>query len=122
MTHYISGYIAKRDVLHKAFPGKGKRMRRLKQGYAFLPRERSLSKIGFLKGSQHGPVAYVETDYFGGVGEQSAILCEARQRLVTSRDGDAINQVLARMGVLCVGDDDEFDSLGLGLFRRNQEA
>jgi len=74
--------------------------------------------------AQSGPIAYVETNYFGGVGTQSAILyADGKVKegpLQTKRIG-AINQVLHRLGVKRSLAKDEFDTLGLGSFRNNDD-
>lgn len=72
--------------------------------------------------SRDSTVAYIETDYHGGDGEQSAVV---------ARDGDIvygprraphgpINAALRYLGVRLKGKDlDEFDTLGLRRFRDN---
>ncbi|PSJ43443.1 hypothetical protein [Allosphingosinicella deserti] len=88
-----------------------------------------------------GRALYIETDYFGGMGGQSAALFESGglawtdnesnltpapepswfSRLVHGQDNQRrkspISSGLARLGVLPEGDSDEFDRLGLGRFR-----
>jgi hypothetical protein len=77
--------------------------------------------------SRGSPVAYINTDYFGGCGDQSA-LAFADGRLATPRSGAGrvlpwsssigpINDALAAIGVTRERDQDEFDSLGLGQHR-----
>ncbi|HHV30301.1 MAG TPA: hypothetical protein GXX73_12065 [Clostridium sp.] len=86
--------------------------------------------------SREGMIAYIETDYFGGVGRQSAILFENSkvkiEPLKTESFWDektysyyrkpegekAINLVLKELGVYKQKEKDEFDSVGLGNFRR----
>lgn len=86
--------------------------------------------------SREGMIAYIETDYFGGVGRQSAILFEnskvKMEPLKTESFWDektysyyhkpegekAINLVLKELGVYKQKEKDEFDSVGLGNFRR----
>ena len=80
--------------------------------------------------SQHGKLAYCETDYFGGAGTQAALLYEnGRQKsppiLTTDNygaekapvDKRAINKVLKEFGIKKTEGKDEFDSVGLGDFR-----
>jgi hypothetical protein len=86
--------------------------------------------------SRKGKLAYFETDYFGGVGSQSAILFEKGkliiQPLKTETCWDeknnnyfhkpagesAINTVLQELGVYKENGMDEFDSIRLGNYRR----
>ncbi len=85
--------------------------------------------------SRIGKLAYIETDYFGGCGSQSAILFENSkikiQPIKTETLWDektynyyhkpegekAINVVLKELGVYKVKGKDEFDSIGLGKYR-----
>lgn len=86
-----------------------------------------------------GPTLYVETDYFGGIGRQSAAYFEngqlmwwgaesnevpsARSSLATLYDKTAnngkspINEGLRRLGVVRSEECDEFDRIGLQRFR-----
>lgn len=70
-----------------------------------------------------GGLAYVETEYFGGQGEQSAMaFVDGREAMAPQRSrggGGPINQALRRIGVVR-GADDEFDTVGLGE-RRSME-
>jgi hypothetical protein len=65
-----------------------------------------------------GGLAYVETDYFGGSGGQSAMAMVdgvvARQPERSRGAGGPINSALRAIGVERLGEMDEFDSLGLG--------
>jgi hypothetical protein len=79
--------------------------------------------------SQHTPVAYVETMYFGGFGEQSAIVWDRGAVVLgplttstedaswspspESRPHWAINEALRLLGVKRKGRGDEFAGLGL---------
>ena len=90
--------------------------------------------------SRIGKLAYIEIDYFGGCGSQSAILFENSkikiqqikiQQIKTETLWDektynyyhkpegekAINIVLKELGVYKVKGKDEFDSIGLGKYR-----
>jgi len=73
--------------------------------------------------SQHGPVAYIETDYFGGTGEQAAIVWEdgrVRMPAQQARSGP-INEALRLMGVRAGIMRDEFEAVGLGAHRSNDD-
>ncbi len=65
-----------------------------------------------------GGLAYVETEYFGGTGEQSAMaFVDGREAVAPQRargGGGAINQALRAIGVARSVADDEFDTIGLG--------
>lgn len=81
--------------------------------------------------SSHGPIAYVEADYFGGVGRQ----CSAAWNRGTPIFGPAaiddgqpvpdagtpISQALARLGVVRGDHHDEFEAAGLGQHRRTED-
>jgi hypothetical protein len=90
-------------------------------GFVWLPNgfDRTLADW-----SAAGPVAYVEADYFGGVGAQRAVVW-LRGEIVLGPLGVApgqphgpagspISRALARLGVSCDGSRDEFDTVGLG--------
>jgi hypothetical protein len=65
-----------------------------------------------------GGLAYVETEYFGGTGGQSAMaFADGREAMAPQRargGGGAINQALRAIGVKRSVADDEFDTVGLG--------
>ena len=95
----------------------------------------SLHKI-LVNKSVNAALAYIETDYFGGVGTQVAILYEngivkeeplitedkwnsEKQEYFQTPDGArAINSILKKIGVVCQGQSDEFDSIKLSWHRR----
>ena len=69
--------------------------------------------------SFHTKLAYIEIDYFGGIGIQSGILYENGEISLAPRSGEgAINILLRELGVWCEINKDEFDSLNLGIYRR----
>jgi len=79
--------------------------------------------------SQNGKMAYFETEYFGGSGAQAAILYENGTpkfpamftddtKGIALAEKRAINMVLKEFDVLILSGMDEFDSVGLGNFRR----
>jgi len=72
--------------------------------------------------SRHGLIAYLEAEFFGGVGQQAHVLFEEGVALgppVIARD--AINQALRLLGVVPGGHHDEFDAVGLGRFRSTED-
>lgn len=86
------------------------------------------------RASQDGPLAYVEADYFGGVGQQHAAVWEGGAlawgpRSVGIREappaqGTAISQALRRIGVDHPGGvdaKDEFEAVGMGRCREVED-
>jgi hypothetical protein len=86
--------------------------------------------------SRDGPIAYVEADFFGGTGQQAAVLWEHGEvavgplvdpepsKLFTRRplSESPFNQVLRRIGVsVARGQLDEFDTVGLGRHRDTED-
>lgn len=83
------------------------------------------------------PVAYVETEYWGGDGTQAAIVWHEGRTVFRPHTGllswrrkgvqnlptgcGAISLALNRMGVIVNEEHDEFDALGLGRFRSNED-
>lgn len=63
-------------------------------------------------------IAYVEAEYFGGVGGQGVIVWDNHEVLLFEQfANDAINKALKLLGVKCDKDKDEFDTVGLGRHR-----
>lgn len=71
--------------------------------------------------SLRGAVAYVETNYFGGAGDQGACAWREGARIYGPRRADegVINEALAAIGVVR-GSGDEFKALGLHERRSNE--
>lgn len=76
------------------------------------------------------PLAYIETEYHGGTGTQRAIVwlngAEAATLPATSDESAdsrlwPINRALVMLGVQRTGDADEFETLGLGKHRREED-
>ena len=62
-------------------------------------------------------LAYVETEYFGGTGAQSATAFIDGREVVSpqsAKGSGPINQALRRIGVIRTAANDEFDTIGLG--------
>ena len=69
--------------------------------------------------SFHTKLAYIEADYFGGIGTRSGILYENGNISIPLCGGEgAINILLRELGVWREVNKDEFDSLNLGIYRR----
>jgi hypothetical protein len=77
--------------------------------------------------SRQEPVVYAEAEFFGGVGEQRAVLWRGGegtvldQGTVLDAEPGPINAALRGLGVRRSADVDEFDSVGLGRHRSTQE-
>jgi hypothetical protein len=76
--------------------------------------------------ARDGPLAYIETNYFGGTGSQAAAVFVGgevvmRASLPVSRNparrDDPINTALRALGVEAALGEDEFDAIGLARFR-----
>jgi hypothetical protein len=75
-------------------------------------------------------IAKVETDYFGGMGYQSAKLFINNKKVFDHSDeyfnskkylDSPINKVLEKLRVVRKGELDEFDTVGLGKYRNNND-
>ncbi|OEJ21482.1 hypothetical protein AR457_37465 [Streptomyces agglomeratus] len=81
--------------------------------------------------SSAGPVAYVEAEYFGGVGEQRAAVwaggslalgpLDTPTRKRFSRAVSPISQALQRLGAQKLLGEDEFEAAGLDRHRNNED-
>ncbi|MFF2998042.1 hypothetical protein ACFVTC_26340 [Streptomyces sp. NPDC057950] len=81
--------------------------------------------------STGGPLAYVEAEYFGGVGEQQAAVwdggaivlgpVQVRECEPFPPAGSPISQALRRLGVVADGDGDEFSAVKLGRHRHGDQ-
>lgn len=144
MGHSIAGFVARKELLRE-----GTRhlthavVASLAQEFGFLPAtddlydqlgdggsphgefwrlSNGLGRLG-AELSRSGPVAYVETDYFGGTGDQAAMVWENGEVIsgpTKSRIG-AINSALLRLGVEQGAADDRFDALGLDRHRHTDD-
>jgi len=147
MGHYIQAIIADQQVIDKAIPTiDGARKAPLRHGLAAIPvtsevwdeiqqrpgltctvvpEGRLLRGTPMLYGllcevSRLGPAIYVETEYFGGVGEQYAVVAQDGD-IVSFWEGERpINEALRRLGIEAEEGLDEFDTVGLGLTRSNE--
>lgn len=63
--------------------------------------------------------AIIQTEYFGGMGEQYA--CVYKGDDIVPMKGTTINEALQLLGILKLQDLDEFDTLGLSNYRRTPE-
>ena len=67
--------------------------------------------------------AVMETDYFGGAGDQAAVVYKGAQTVMPRYEGETgpINNALKLLGVRRSRSQDEFDTVGLGRFRSFDE-
>lgn len=132
MTHHISGFIGPTQHLKDQTKElTNAQVIPLAQGMAFLPMGSELYEEiwkfnrypmkWLAKKFKPVPIAWIETDYFGGFGEQSAILWkDGKKRRFRKRQGGNIDEAMKELGVVCEGDKDEFDTLGLCKHRLNE--
>jgi hypothetical protein len=73
--------------------------------------------------SAAGRVAYVETEYFGGDGDQAAAVWENARTILGPRQGDIgpINDALRLLGVSRTHTQDEFAVAGLDRYRATED-
>ena len=74
--------------------------------------------------SYQGLIAYVEAEFFGGIGDQRAIAWENGNVVygpVSVEDIGPISQALRLLGVQKQGFHDEFDAVGLQAYRYTEE-
>jgi hypothetical protein len=155
MSHYIQALIARREPLAAlSAPWPSARVRNLAQGFAILPLTEELEtelterlaageSVGRCEAegmlpqlcawenalacelSRTGPAAYVATNYYAGLGYQSAAVWREGKIVfgfATDRDGETrepINQALRLLGVRAEGEFDEFATIGLAGERSN---
>jgi hypothetical protein len=70
-----------------------------------------------------GRVAYIETEYFGGVGAQAAAVWDGGKIIFGPRQADIgpINDALRVLGITRTQTQDEFDVAGLGRHRQTED-
>jgi hypothetical protein len=103
------------DELYDAIPGD--LTTPAQKGFVLLsPKIEALLK----ETSTYGVVGYFETKYFGGRGDQGALLAQLGKVTFGPQVGaDSINQMLKLLGARRQGDGDEFDTIGLGKYGSN---
>ena len=153
MSHAIQGFVARHDLLRElASPLQHARVVPLEQGFAFLPLTSDLyDEVGdggkspydalwklspgmaevASAWSKRGPVAYVETDYFGGTGDQAAVVFQDGRIVFGPEKGKfgavrealpgPVSAALRRVGVERGEAYDEFAAAGLHRHRSMDE-
>lgn len=80
--------------------------------------------------SAESRLAYIEAEFFGGQGEQGAVVFHSGQVVWASPFGPVqppiraqspISGALSQLGVSATNGQDEFDTVGLGLHRRTED-
>ena len=151
MAYELCGLVARPSVLDPAVRGLPARVVRLDQGLALVPVTPELTRSaavierpvppesGFWRltpgvvallerGSLAGPIAYLEAEYWGRWGRQTAAVWDCGAialgpRILGAREpfpatgGGPIGAALRRVGAVACGRRDEFVSLGLGRCR-----
>lgn len=74
-------------------------------------------RLALMNAVQEGTAAYIETDYFGGVGSQAATVFSDGSFAIPEETTFPINAALRALGVRAAPGVDEFDTLGLSRFR-----
>ncbi len=68
-----------------------------------------------------GKLAYIEAEYFGGIGTQASVLyADGRESGEPMASPDAINQALRFLGVIAADGNDEFETAGLNAHRNTE--
>ena len=140
MGHYVTAIIGKSPVIESILSGRSLVAVDLRDGFLLVPLEDedfdsldldcSGATDGFVhlspgfmefcaEQSRHGPLVYLETEYFGGVGDQAAAAFSNGSVLrPTPLSGDgSINAALRMIGVVAANNLDEFDFIGLSRHR-----
>lgn len=144
MGHCVTAIIAPSTVVGRIVTGRALVAVDLRDGFRLIPLEDDdLDSLGldFTQTAQgfnylspeltrfcsefsiHGPLAYIETEYFGGSGGQGAAAFRSGSfipnfPLVTD---DAINAALHCIGVVRSPELDEFDYIGLSRYRNTSD-
>lgn len=127
MSHHVNGFIGPFTELQRLTKGMSHaKIAHLRvNDLGFLPFTHELSnEIGnkwYDLGKQaQVPIAHVETDYFGGFGDQSAAVWKNGKKVFKAKSsGGPINEALALIGVKAK-EGDAFDTVGLGQYRNNE--
>lgn len=88
-------------------------------GYEYLTTNIELE---ILKTIHTGLIAYIEVEYFGGIGVQNGILWKnGKRKLEHSGPKDAVNSILQQFGITRSKSRDEFDTVGLNRHRYTED-
>ena len=142
MGYTIQALLGNEDLLSKA-SSENTRVVTLSQGFGLIPFDEHLREVYDLAPfylvssdggipefiqqlaiglSKHGCVAYIEADFFGGVGSQASMVwCQEEKTEGPWVVDNAINLALRRLGVEKGGFIDRFEALGLGRHRSTDD-
>lgn len=88
-------------------------------GYEYLT---TAIESEILKTINTGLIAYIEVDYFGGVGIQNGILWKNDKRIFEHRGTkDVVNSILQQFGITRSKSGDEFETVGLNRHRYTED-
>lgn len=124
--HCLYGYICKEKELKDA--GLSVKFLSLPQGFAIfdtLSDEDSCAIVSngeaLILPKNIDNLAHIQTDYFGGSGEQFATLVLEGKAVNVESVESPINEALSKLGVVKDEGVDEFDTLHLGRYRSNSD-
>ncbi|MCZ7647785.1 MAG: hypothetical protein M5U26_21430 [Planctomycetota bacterium] len=157
MAYTLEAFVARKAIFGQAVLCNGMRIVALPQEFALIPFDDELCNafpgataalhVALCKLtpaaaewaaalSRFGPVAYLEAEFFGGIGSQAAVVWQEKRVTLGPlhtqtvwKDGacsalplreQAFNTALRLLGVNADGHPDEFDALGLGRHRRTE--
>jgi hypothetical protein len=132
MGHFVHALVTTTAVARRAMEGNPElRAFALPQDLAIIPLTESLlDRVGpneeldafVAQLSRGGVVAQIETEYFGGLGGQSATAWRDGRVVFGPAKGESgpINGALKLLGVRCTNTD-EFDAVGLGRVRQTED-
>lgn len=126
MAHRIRALVLTPEVAELAQRESGAQLVALAHGLVLLPLEDApLPPVSALamRLSHAGAVAYVETEYFGGIGTQTAAVwdCGVQRMPLTTADAGVINAALHLLGVRPDAATDEFAAVGFDRVRSNDD-
>ena len=128
MGHEIQGIVFRKDLVAKArqLIPRGTCVS-LAKDLCFVPvtdkrLSASVERVA-IELSRGGAVAYVETEYHGGTGAQSSVVWRNGAVTLPARTAEVgpINEALVLLGVNRQDSQDEFDTVGLGRYRSNDD-
>lgn len=140
MSHFVTAVIAKSPVVEQLLRGRSLVAVDLRDGWILVPIDDddldsfdldfSQVQDGFTYLSQDwdayltelsrfGSLAYIETEYFGGMGTQGATVFDGGKHALSepAKGEGAINLALKCLGVSAAEGIDEFDYIGLSRYR-----
>jgi hypothetical protein len=128
MSHHINIFLAKSTKV-SIQPNPNYATHPLKHGLvAIIPKQTYEATQEILKGADY--IAHITTDYYGGVGAQTAVVWNKGQLVYkgnTAYQEDThctdrpINEALRYLGIIADPHLDEFDTVGLGQYRSNED-